>query len=273
MPLPAPSDATTVVVTGASSGIGEAIARELAARGHHTTLVARRRDALEAIAAELEPGADVLPTDLSSPRARTRLLSRIEAGERAVAGLVNNAGVGGFGALLEQDAAHLNGLVQLNVNAVHELTVALLPGMVDRGEGAVLTVASILGHGPIPHNASYSASKAFSITLAEAVHAELAGTGVSYTALSPGPVRTDIFDTSNASDYDDLGPALLWHDPVDIAQAAVDAMESGDRTAIPGVANQAFAAGQRYLPRSVLLPLTNLIGIDTLPALARRLGF
>jgi hypothetical protein len=271
MALPAPRDGTTVIVTGASSGIGEAIARAVAERGHHVTLVARRRDRLTALARELEAGAEVVAADLSSSRARTRLLTRVERAGRDVVGLVNNAGVGGFGAAAEQDPAHVNALVQLNVNAVHELTMALLGGMVDRGEGAILTVASILGHGPIPHNASYSASKAFAITFAEAVHAELRGTGVSFTALSPGPVRTDIFDVSNATDYAELGPAILWHDPERIAEEALRAMERGERHVIPGLANQAFAVGQRYLPRSVLLPLQNAIGVDAVPALFRKL--
>ncbi len=271
MALPDPSDGTTVVVTGASSGIGEAIARRLSGAGHHVTLVARRRDKLKELAAELEHGADIVAADLSSARSRARVLDHVERSGRDVAGLVNNAGVGGFGAVVEQDPAHVNALVQLNVNALHELTVAVLPGMVERGAGAILNVASILGHGPIPHNASYSASKAFAITLSEAVHAELAGTGVSCTALSPGPVRTDIFASSNATDYAELGPAVLWHDPDEIAREAVAAMRSGERHVIPGLANQAFAAGQRFLPRSVLLPLQNLIGIETVPTVFRKL--
>jgi hypothetical protein len=270
MALPAPRENATVVVTGASSGIGEAIARELAARGHHTTLVARRRDRLRAVAAELEPGADVHVADLSSRRSRVRLASALERGDRVIAGLVNNAGVGGFGAVLEHDPAHLRDLVELNVGATHDLLLAVLPGMVDRGEGAICTVASILGHGPIAHNASYSASKAFAITLSEAVHAELTGTGVSCTTVSPGPVRTDIFAVSNATDYADLGPGILWKDPTDIARDTVDAMEAGDRHIVPGLANQAFAAGARLLPRGVLLGFTNLVGVDTIPALVRR---
>jgi short-subunit dehydrogenase len=273
MALPAPTDTATVVVTGASSGIGEAFARELATRGHHVTLIARRRERLKAIAAELGHGATILPADLASRRARDRVIARLADGGRDIAGLVNNAGVGGFGAVVEQTPAHAEALVETNVNAVHTLAVALVGGMVERGAGAILNVASILGHGPIPHNASYSASKAFAITFSEALHAELAGTGVSCTALSPGPVRTDIFSVSNAEDYAGLGPGALWHEPDDVAHEGVDAMERGERHVIPGLANQLFAAGERYLPRRVLLPLQNLVGVDTVPALLRRLGF
>ncbi len=259
MPLPDPSDDTTVVITGASAGIGEALARELAARGHNVTLVARRRDRLRELAAELERGhgvaAAIHVADLAKPRQRTRAIGSIRADGRVVVGLCNNAGTGRFGAFHEEEPARLNALIALNVNALHELTLAFLPGMVARGEGAVLNVASILGHGPIPNNASYSASKAFVLTLSEAIHAELFGTGVSCTAFSPGPVRTDAIEASGVDAVMPSPPGMLWGDADDIAREGVDAMEEGRRTAIPGLANQLFAAGSRYLPRTVTLPL------------------
>src|SRR5919205_556197 len=97
-------------------------------------------------------------------------------------------------------------------------------GMVERGEGAVLNVASILGHGPQPHNAAYAATKAFILTLSEAVHAELSGTGVSVTAISPGPVRTGIYEQSDAEEVEGLGGPLFWQDPDEVARAGVEAM-------------------------------------------------
>jgi short-subunit dehydrogenase len=164
--------------------------------------------------------------------------------------------VGRFGAFHEEEPDRLNALVALNVNALHEITLAVLPRMVERGEGAILNVASILGHGPIPNNASYSASKAFVITLSEAVHTELAGTGVSCTAFSPGPVRTDAIADSGVDMVMGSPPGVLWNDVEAIARAGVDAMVQGRRTAIPGLANQLFAAGSRHLPRSIVLPLS-----------------
>ena len=247
------------MVTGASSGIGEALAHELASRGHNVTLIARRRARLRALAAELEAthgiSARFHVADLATARGRKTALAAIGADGRVIAGLCNNAGVGRFGAFHEEEPERLNALVALNVDAVHELTLALLPGMVDRGAGAVLNVASILGHGPVPNNASYSASKAFVLTLSEAIHTELSGTGVSCTAFSPGPVRTDAIAASGVEDHVPFTPGLFFADIAAVARAGVDAMESGRRTAIPGLANQLFAAGSRYLPRTVTLPL------------------
>ncbi len=260
VPLPQPAPDATVLVTGASSGIGEALACELAARGHNVTLIARRRERLRTLAAALEEAHGISVrfhvADLATARGRKTALAAVGGDGRVVSGLCNNAGVGRFGAFHEEEPKRLNALVALNVDAVHELTLALLPGMVERGEGAVLNVASILGHGPVPNNASYSASKAFVLTLSEAIHTELWGTGVSCTAFSPGPVRTDAIAASGVEELIPFSPGILFADIGGVARAGVDAMESGRRTAVPGLANQLFAAGSRYLPRTVTLPLS-----------------
>lgn len=259
VPLPDPSPDATVVVTGASSGIGEALAHELASRGHNVTLIARRRNRLRVLAAKLERthhvSARVHVADLATARGRRAAVAAIGADGRVVGGLCNNAGTGRFGPFHEEEPDRLNSLVALNVDAVHELTLAMLPAMVQRGEGAVLNVASILGHGPIPNSASYSASKAFVLTLSEAIHTELRNTGVSCTALSPGPVRTDAIAASGVEDHVPVTPGLLFADIGGVARAGVDAMESGRRTAVPGLANQLFTLGSRYLPRTITLPL------------------
>lgn len=273
MALTTPAAGRPVVVTGASAGIGEALAGELAARGHDLVLVARREDRLRVLAERLEAdhlvAVEVRPADLSDVEVRKGLAA--ELGRRPVAGLCNNAGVGSFGRFHETDPDALERLVALNVAALSDLTAAVVAGMVERGEGAVLNVASILGHGPQPFNAAYAASKAFAIALSEAVHAELAGTGVSCTVLSPGPVRTDIFATSSAGALEDLGPSALWQEPEDVARAAVDAMEAGVRSLTPGVTNQLAAAGGRFLPRTLSLPVQNVV-TAALPGLRRRLG-
>jgi uncharacterized protein len=259
MALPPPDAGSTVIVTGASSGIGAALARELASRGHGVTLVARRRDELRRLAADIEADHAVAArthvADLAKPKARLAVIRAVRDDGLEIAGLCNNAGVGKFGPFHEEDPDRLNALVALNVNALHELTLAVLPGMVERGEGAVLNVASILGFGPLPNNASYSASKAFVINLSEAIHTELYGTGVSCTAFSPGPVRTDAIAASGVEDFVPVRPGVLFADVESVARAGVDAMEQGRRTAIPGVVNQLLAAGNRYLPRTVTLPL------------------
>jgi short-subunit dehydrogenase len=261
-----------VVVTGASAGIGEALAAELAARGHDLVLVARRRDRLRALARRLRErehvDVEIRPADLADPEQRRALAA--ELADRQLAGLCNNAGVGSYGPYLDAEPGHLAAMVELNASATNDLMAAVLPGLVARGEGAVLNVASILGHGAQPHNAAYAATKAFAITLSEAVHAELAGTGVSVTALSPGPVRTDIYDSSDAADLQDIGPSLLWQEPDEVARAAVDAMERGERTAVPGLVNALAAAGGRYLPQTIRLPLQQLLA-GALPEVRRRL--
>jgi short-subunit dehydrogenase len=262
-----------VIVTGASAGIGDAIAHRLAARGHDLVLVARREDRLDSLAGELHERysvtAEIAAVDLADPDERGAFAAGL--GGREIAGLVNNAGVGAFGRVADADADHLRTLVALNVAAVQELTTAVLGGMVERGEGAVLVVASILGHGPVPFNATYAASKAFAIALSEAIHAELQGTGVSSTVLSPGPVRTDIYGSSGAEALEELGPDVLWQEPDEVARAAVAAMERGSRSATPGRANQLAAVGGRYLPRTLTLPLQAAIG-GALPQLRRRFG-
>lgn len=269
MSLPSPQAGVPVVITGASTGIGAALAHELAGRGHDLVLVARRRPELRALARELQDRdgieAEIRPADLADAGDRQALID--ELGERPLAGLCNNAGVGSIGPYLEADREHLTGMIELNVAASNDLMSALLPGMVERGEGAVLNVASILGHGPQPHNAAYGATKAFLIALSEAVHTEVAGTGVSVTALSPGPVRTGIYDVSGAPDLEDAGPDVLWQDPEDVARAGVDAMERGARSTIPGLVNALAAAGSRYLPRTITLPVQATLG-----TVVRRLG-
>ena len=173
MALPPPADDATVVVTGASSGIGRALAEELARRGHHVTLIARRRDRLhelaEGLAADHGVRAEAIGADLSSARSRARAVRTVREGGLRVSGVCNNAGVGGYGVFHEMGEEHLGRLVALNVNAVHELALAFVPAMVERGAGAVLNVASILGHGPVPRLASYTASKAVVVTLSEAL--------------------------------------------------------------------------------------------------------
>ncbi len=257
MSLPAPGLDTTVLVTGASSGIGSELSRQLAALGHDLVLVARRQDRLEALADELrrQHGVTVLvtPADLTKAAARKRLVEAVRGSEKTVIGLCNNAGFGTYGRAHELDPRREADMVALNVAALHELTVAFLPAMVQRGAGAILNVASIAAFQPVPNMATYAATKAFVQAFSEALHAELAGTGVSCKTLSPGPSPTEFGDVSGTADVDGvLGFASIA--PEDVAAAAVRGMLRGRRTVIPGVATKALAAGGRFAPRSVLLP-------------------
>lgn len=203
MGLPAASTATTALVTGASSGIGAAIARELAAGGHALALVARREERLRSLATELTDAhgvsVEVLPCDLGDAGERDRLVSSLNAGGRSVELLVNNAGYGSRGEFVTNDRERMVGMVRLNVEAVVDLTARFLPGMSERGRGAVINIASTAAFQPMPGAATYGASKAFVLSFSEAIRTELRGSGVSVTAVCPGPVKTEFTDAAGMS--------------------------------------------------------------------------
>jgi len=253
MSLPKPSTDTTVVVTGASSGIGTEIARGLARRGYPLLLVARRRERLDELAGELRTNhsaaVDVMPLDLADSAQRAELADRLTASPAA--GLCNSAGFGTSGQFHTLPIERETEEVTLNALALMELTHAALPGMVDRHAGAVLNIASIAGFQPIPGMAVYSATKAFVQTFSEAVHEELHGTGVSCTALCPGPVPTEWADIADAQQWS-IGLAQV--SPADVARAAIAGMLEGRRSVVPGFVPKVVSMGGRFAPRSVLLP-------------------
>ena len=257
MSLPKPGADTNVVITGASSGIGTEIARGLARRGYPLVLVARREERLVELADELrrEHGVriDVLPMDLADDEARGQLVARI--GRDPVAGLCNSAGFGTSGPFHTLPLEREREEVVLNALALMELTHAALPGMVERGAGAVLNIASVAGFQPLPGMAVYSATKAFVQTFSEAVHEELHGTGVSCTVLCPGPVPTEWADIANAQQWS-VGIAQV--SPADVAEAAIDGMLEGKRSVVPGLVPKIVGIGGRFAPRSVLLPALRL---------------
>jgi short-subunit dehydrogenase len=262
MALPAPRPDTTVVVTGASSGIGAELARELARRGHGVTLVARRADRLRALQDELQEAHGVLarvePADLRDRADRDRLLQAL--GDQDVVGLCNNAGRGAYGWFREADVEREMGMVVLNVEALHHLTGALVPQMVARGEGAILNVSSLAGVQPIPKMATYAATKAFVTAFSEAIHAELAGTGVSVTALQPGPVHTEFGARAGVGHMERGTPELAYVEAADVARQAVDGMEAGRRTVVPTLKWKATGVAGRLVPRAVYLPLARRFG-------------
>jgi short-subunit dehydrogenase len=149
--------------------------------------------------------------------------------------------------------------VRLNVDAVHHLTGAFLPRMVRDGAGAILNVASTAAYQPLPGFATYAASKAFVQSFSEAVHAELGGTGVSVTTLSPGFTHTEFGENAGAGDKEAAMPEFLFMEAPDVARLGIDAMVAGRRTAIPGLANRASMLGGRMAPRSLLLPLVRQV--------------
>ena len=265
MSLPGPDPKSTVLITGASSGIGTELARQLGARGHNLVLVARRKDRLETLAQEIGRASgveiDVRKADLSVQAQRTRLIKALRDGERHVAAVCNNAGFSTYGKFQELPLEVELEEVRLNVLALHEFTSAFLGDMVRRREGAILNVASIAGFQPLPNQATYGATKAFAVSFSEAVHTDLHGTGVSCTALCPGPVRTEFTEVAGMTDLDDTGPEFVWMQPGDVAKAGIDGMVKGRRIVFPSVTHQAVGMAGRFAPRSVMLPLMERFGI------------
>jgi short-subunit dehydrogenase len=253
--LPQPDSNSTVVVTGASSGIGAELARELARRGYGVTLVARRADKLQELADEIGPSARVETADLQDPAERDRLADLLD--ERPVVGLVNNAGYGATGPFAEADLDWHQGMVQLNCQALVHLTGRVIPRLIEDGAGAILNVASLAACQPIPNMATYAASKAFVLSFSEAVHTELQGTGVSVTAVQPGPVKTDFWELAGDRGSNP-GPAFLPAE--EVARQAIAGMAAGKRTVVPSLKWKGAAVAGRFVPRSVQLPLMKRFG-------------
>jgi short-subunit dehydrogenase len=257
--LPEPDTHTTCLVTGASSGIGAEIARELARRGHGLTLVARREERLRELADELtaEHGvhAESVGCDVTSDRDRQKLVRSIDDRGVTVEVLVNNAGFGSAGRFWELDADTEVSMVRTNCEAIVALCGTYVPRMVNRGRGAILNTASTAAFQPIPRQATYAATKAFVVSFTDALHTELSGTGVTATSLCPGPVPTEFQDVAEMGvEFDDL-PGFAVMSAADTAKAAVEALEKGRRGVAPGIFNTVSAAAGRMTPRSVLLPL------------------
>ena len=237
MALPDPEPHATALITGASSGIGEAFARELAARGHSVTLVARRADRLERLADELraEHGVrvEVIPTDVGNPQEREDLVEEVENRGLAVNLLVNNAGFGIYAPFVEVGLAREFEQVELLVGAVMDLTGRLLPGMLARGRGAIVNVSSTAAFQALPGNGTYAAGKAWVLLHSEALHEEVKGRGVTVTAVCPGPVRSGFQDASQPLFADRL-PKFVWRNPDRVARDGLRAVERGKRSVIPG---------------------------------------
>jgi uncharacterized protein len=225
------------LVTGASSGIGESLARQLAARGTDLVLVARSADRLTALAAELTGAHDVevelLPADLTEADALATVEERLQRVDSPIDLLVNNAGVGQVGHFVDLDIDGAGQQVALNIVAPLRLAHAVLPGLRDRG-GGILNVSSIGANQPVPRMATYAATKAFLTSWSEAVHEELRGSGVHVTVLAPGFTRTNFVDAADAGSEASKIPSFIWSDPDDVAAAGLDGVARGRAVVTPG---------------------------------------
>ena len=247
-------------MTGASSGIGADIARELAGRGHGVTLVARREDRLRDLAGELSgrgPHVETIVCDVADPAARAGLLDEVERRGLTTDILVNNAGIGTIGSITKSPVDDEIAQVRINVEAVIDLTTRAVQQMVPRGRGAILNVGSTAGYHPFPGQVGYAATKAFVKTYTEGLRGELAGTGVTVALLSPGAVRTEFLKQAGMDEraFAAAFPKFMWTPSPEVARAGVDALDGDRATVIPGLPSRLSTRLFQFMPRRLLLPL------------------
>jgi short-subunit dehydrogenase len=246
------------MVTGASSGLGEEFARQLARRGYDLVLVARRRDRLEMLGASLAAvhgiSAEVLSADLADEEEIGLVERRLSAGDIDL--LVNNAGLGTVGEFAELPIEGEARQVDVNVRALLRLAHAALRAMVPRGSGAIINVASMAAYQPVPYNATYAATKAFVLSLSEALHEEAKAHGITVTCLCPGPVRTEFQQVAGIKATRMGGRPLLRYmageSAVGVVTTALAALDAGEAVVIPGLVNQTIARTSGALPRSIV---------------------
>lgn len=261
MPVPAPHPDARAVVTGASQGIGEALAFDLAARGHHLIITARRGEVLTELAQRITERhgvtVEVRAVDLADPAARDVLCDELAG--RNISILCANAGTATFGPLAKLDPAGEKAQVQLNAIAVHDLCLAVLPGMLERKAGGILISGSAAGNSPIPNNATYAATKAFANTFSESLRGEVKKDGVHVTLLAPGPVRTELPDVSEQSLVERLIPDFLWIDTEYTAKVSLDALEANKMRIVPGLTSKAMSVASGYAPRAIVTPIVGAV--------------
>ena len=236
-------------MTGASSGIGQAMARQLAAEGTELVVVARDRDRLEALAAEVDVECEVLVCDLADRTSLEVVERRIEAAQSPVDLVINNAGLGFGGPFADLDRTAATFVVDVNVVALQRLTHAAASSLQDRGRGSILNVGSLAGEAVGANSATYNATKAFVTSLGQSLSVELAGTGVTITTLLPGFTRTEFQDRSgtNVSDV----PRILWQSAERVAAAGLAGAYEGAIEVVPSKRYRAIRAVNRMLPAAV----------------------
>ncbi|MET0145631.1 MAG: SDR family NAD(P)-dependent oxidoreductase [Ilumatobacteraceae bacterium] len=248
----------TALVTGASSGIGEELTRQLVAAGVPVVAVARRRDRLEALAEELG-SVEVLVADLATRAGVSAVATRIARGDRPVELVVNNAGFGTSGDFAELDVERLSREIAVNVDALTRLAHAALASMLPRGRGWLLNTSSFAGFQPAPRLAVYAATKAYVTSLSESLHQEVSGRGVVVTALCPGLVRTEFQAVSNSGRHQAAFPDIVWVDVARVATSALEATAKGRALVVPGALYKGASWAVNVTPRCLRRMASSLI--------------
>jgi short-subunit dehydrogenase len=237
------------LITGASAGLGAEFARQCAARGEDLVLVARRRDRLKALAAEIGGAPHILVADLAEADAAASLIAGIEAEGLSVGTLINNAGFGLAGGFAAQPLDRLDEMIDLNVRTLIDLCHLVLPAMRARGQGAILNVASTAAFQPGPNMAVYYASKAFVLSFTEALHHELRNSGVRVSALCPGPTASEFAEVSGSKSATlerMTGPADA------VVRAGLAGLNRNKAVIVPGWPNKLTSQMSRFLPRATV---------------------
>ncbi len=220
-------------------------------------IAARRGELLETLATTLRAAhgvsVEIRVVDLSDRAAREPFAA--ELADREISILCNNAGIATFGPVAGLDPAYERAQVELNAVAVHDLTLAVLPGMIARGSGGILITGSAAGNMAIPNNATYAATKAFVNTFSESLRLELTDSGVHVTLLAPGPVRTETPDPADASIVDKLVPDFLWIDSAYTAKLSLDSLAKNKMRVVPGLLSKGMSVAGQYSPRAISAPI------------------
>ncbi len=244
------------LVTGASAGLGVEFARQLARRGHRLVLAARRKDRLDELAREVG-NARAVAIDLSREGAATSLMADIDANGETVDLLVNNAGFGLIGRFAELDAGRLRQMIDLNVGALTDLCRAAAPAMIERRSGAILNVASTAAFQPGPKMAVYFATKAFVLSLSEALHEELKPHGIEVSCLCPGPTRTEFGDVAGFGGNGLFDKVAM--NAARVVETGLRGLDANRAVVVAGLINKVGAASTRFAPRSVVRKIAGAI--------------